>query len=107
MNEKIFCSLSFIFAVLLFSCSSTSGVYDNGVGAGTIRDTLSELGEQQTDSALTSSELKGAIERSLEKIGRLEQAIEDGAGDIKEFKKILKRVRERGTKDACRKSSAD
>lgn len=98
MNEKIFYIFVFIFVLLFFSCKSTGRVYDNGVGAGAIRDNLSELGEKQTNAAITSCELKSEIERSLDEVGNLEKTIERGAGDFEEFKTIIQRIRERGTK---------
>lgn len=98
MNEKSFCIFSFM-CLLFFSCKST-GVYDNGVGAGAIRDNLSELGEKQTSAAITGCELKSEIERSLDEVGNIEQTIECGAGDFEEFKAIIQRIRERGANNA-------
>ena len=105
MNEKIFCIFACV-CLLLFSCRTT-GVYDNGVGAGAVRNNIGELGEKQAAAAITSCELKNEIERSLDEVGNLEQTIERGAGDFKEFKAIIQRIRERGAKDAHGKQSTD
>lgn len=106
MNEKIFCIFVFIFVLLFFSCKST-GIYDNGVGAGAVGNNIAELGDKQTDVAITGAELKSEIERSLDEVGNLEQTIECGAGDFEEFKAIIQRIRERSTNNAHGKSGAD
>ena len=107
MNEKIFYIFVFIFVLLFFSCKSTAGVYDNGVGAGAVGNNIAELGDKQTDVAITGAELKSEIERSLDEVGNLEQAIERGTGDFEEFKAIIQRIRERGANNAHGKSGAD
>lgn len=96
MNEKIF--FIFIFCILLFglsSCCTRSGIYNHGDGAYPVRENLGKLGDEQTQSAVTSTELKSEIERSLDEVGSLEKSIADGKGDLEEFKAILRRIRER------------
>lgn len=107
MNEKSFYIFVFIFVLLFFSCRSTGGVYDNGVGAGALGNNIAELGEKQTAAAITGAELKSEIERSLDEVGHLEQTIECGAGDFEEFKAIIQRIRERGANNAHGKSGAN
>ena len=94
MNERIFtvCFAVFIF----FSCRTSCGIYNNGSGAFEVRENIGKLGNAQTQSAITSTELKGEIDRSLEQVGELEQSITNGTGDIEEFKTILHRIRKRG-----------
>lgn len=99
MNEKKF--FVFIICILLFcvpSCSTTRGVHDNRAGAGAVRSDLQELGEQQANAAITSTELKGEINRSLDEVVRLEQSINGSEGSIEEFRTILERIRERGSR---------
>ena len=105
MNEKVFCVFACV-CLLLFSCRTT-GIYDNGAGAGAVGNNIDELGEKQTAAAITGCELKSEIERSLDEVGNLEQTIECGAGDFEEFKAIIQRIRERGSKDVNGKSGAD
>ena len=93
MNEKIF------FIILLFcftSCCTSNRIRNNGNGTYEVRENIGKLGDEQTQSAVTSTELKTEIDRSLEKIGELERSITDGEGDIEEFKTILRRIRKRG-----------
>lgn len=106
MNEKIFCIFVFIFVLLSCSCRTT-GIYNNGIGAGAVGNNIGELGEKQTAAAITGAELKSEIERSLDEVGNLEQTIECGAGDFEEFKAIIQRIRERGANNAHGKSGAD
>lgn len=95
MNEKIFivCIGAFLFS--LSSCCTGSGIYNNRSGTFEVRENIGKLGDVQTQSAVTSTELKTEIDRSLEKIGKLEQSITDGEGDIEELKAILRRIRKR------------
>lgn len=96
MNEKIIFIIC-IFVLFFSSCTTGKNIYNHGVGARAVRSDLSELGEQQTDTAITSTELEGEINRSLDEVERLERTVESGTGDIKEFKKILQRIRNRST----------
>ncbi|MGF7108241.1 hypothetical protein [Treponema pedis] len=98
MNEKKF----FIFIIcilLLFSgCRTASGIHDDRIGAHGIRDSLGEVGERQANAAITSTELKGEINRSLDEVGRIENTINGSEGSIEEFRTILERIRERGSR---------
>ena len=108
MNEKIF--FIFIFCILLFglsSCCTRNGIHNYGNGAYTVRENLGKLGDEQTQSAVASAELKSEIERSLDEVGGLEKSITDGAGDLEEFKAILRRVRKRGKYGAGIKNNTD
>ena len=96
MNEKIFFSISMcIFLFSLFSCCTGRGIYNLGNRTFEVRENIGKLGDAKTQSAITSTELKAEIDRSLEKIGELERSIADGDGDIEEFKTILRRIRKR------------
>ena len=108
MNEKKF--FIFIICILLFSlssCCTRSGIHNHGNGAYPVRENLGKLGDEQTQSAVTSTELKSEIERSLDEVGGLEKSITDGARDLEDFKAILRRIRERGKYGAGTKNKTD
>ena len=93
MNEKIVC---FIFCVFCFtSCCTGNRIHNHGSGTFEVRGDIGKLGDVQTQSAITSTELEKGIDRSLEQIEYLERSITDGEGDIEELKAILRRIRER------------
>ena len=102
-----------ILCVCLFiSCASTR-VQNNGSGAGTTRDHLDSLRGSQSESAAASAtldgqlktageqsaELNAEITRSTGDIEKLERAVTGGADDIAEFKRIVDRIRKRGSTD--------
>ena len=95
MNEKIFIVCIGIFLFNLSSCCTRSGIYNHGNGTFEVRKNIGKLGDVQTQSTVTSTELKDEIDRSLEKIRELERSITDGEGDLEELKAILRRIRER------------
>ena len=95
MNEKIVIVCVGILLFSLSSCRTSCGIYNHGSGAFEVRENLGKLGDTQTQSAITSTELKDEIDRSLDEIGELEQSITNGAGDIEELKAILRRIRKR------------
>lgn len=108
MNEKNF--FCFFICILLFglsSCCSGGGFYNHGNGAYEVRENLGKLGDEQTQSAVTSAELKNEIDRSLGEVGSLEKSIKDGERDLEEFKAILRRIRERGKYGAGVKNNTD
>lgn len=108
MNEKSF--FVFFICILLFSlssCCTRSGIHNHGNGAYEVRENLGKLGDEQTQSAVTSTELKGEIERSLELVGEFDKFIKGGAGDLEEFKAILRRIRRRGKSGAGSKNKTD
>ena len=100
MNEKIIIG---ILCVCLFGGCATgrNAVHDNGIGADTVREHIGELGTQQTELAITGTKLENRIERSSEAVGELERTITDGAGNIKRFTEIIRRIRERGSTDTA------
>ena len=111
MNEKLF-SLVFISVFVFFSCCTKRGLYYNGEGISEVRNNLNKLGEAETATAIRSEELEGEINQSLEgirgsieDIDRLEESIEDGEGDIDEFKKILRRIRAENDNENKRNNS--
>jgi len=108
MNEnKFFC---FFICILLFglsSCCSRGGVYNYGNGAYEVRENIGKLGDGQTQSAVTNTELKGKIDRSLELVGEFDKFIKGGAGDLEEFKAILRRIRRRGKYETGIKNKTD
>lgn len=108
MNEKI--GIVFIVSLLLFSlsgCCTGAGIRDNGSGAYEVRENLGKLGDEQTQSAVTSTELKGEIDRSIDEVGSLAKSITSGERDLEEFKAILRRIRERGKYGTGAKNEAD
>jgi len=93
MNEKIVC---FIVCVFCFtSCCTGNRIYNHGSGTFEVRGDIGKLGDVQTQSAITSAELKTEIDRSLEQVGELERSITDGEGDLEELKAILRKIRAR------------
>ena len=107
MNEKKFFCFFVFLLFSLSSCCTRSGIHNHGKGAYSVRENLGKLGDEQTQSAVTSTELKGEIDRSLDEVGNLEKSITDGAGDLEEFKAILQRVRRRGKSGAGSKNKTD
>lgn len=95
MNEKIFCIIC-VFLFSLSSCCTRKGIHNIGNGTFEVRENIGRLGDKQTQSAITSTELKNEIERSLDEVGELERATTDGAGNIGKIKAILRRIRKRG-----------
>ena len=106
MNEKkVFI---FIICILLFNLSSCcTRIHNHGSGAYPVRENLGKLGDEQTQSAVTSTELKNEIDRSLELVGEFDKFIKGGAGDLEEFKAILRRIRRRGKSGAGSKNKTD
>ena len=88
-------------ACLCISCR-TNAVHNNGSGASSVREHIGELGTQQTELAITGTELENRIERSTEAVGELERTITDGAGNLEHFKAIIRRIRERGGTDTSK-----
>ena len=88
-------------ACLCVGCASTR-VPDNGSGADAVREHIGELAAQQTELAITGTELENRIERSTEAVGELERTITDGAGNLERFKAIIRRIRERGGTDTSK-----
>ena len=108
MNEKKF--FCFFICILLFSlssCCTRSGIHNHGNGAYTVRENIAKLGDEQSQSAVTNTELKGKIDRSLELVGEFDKFIKERAGDLEEFKAILRRIRERGKYGAGTKNNTD
>jgi len=107
MNEKKFFIFMFVCGLLFSGCCTRGGIYDHGNGAYEVRENLGKLGDEQTQSAVTSTELKNEIDRSIDEVGSLEKSITDGAGDLEEFKAILRRIRRRGKDETGIKNKTD
>ena len=112
MNEKnkiIVCLICLVLFILSGCCTGTA-VYGNGDGAYTVREHIGELEDKQTESAVTSERLNGALEGTREQSEelnreiaegrkyseRLTKSITDGAGYLEEFADILQQIRARG-----------
>ena len=94
----------------LSSCCTRAGIRDNGDGAYEVREHIGELSERQTESAITSERLNGAIEgaretsenlsselaASREHSEQLKQSITDGASELESLAAILQHIRKRG-----------
>ena len=108
MNEK---NIIFILCICLFVGCASTGVSDNRSGTGTTREHLDSLRGAQSESAATgarvdeqlkaageqSAELRAEITRSTGDIEKLERAVASGTDDIAEFKRIVDRIRKRGS----------
>ncbi len=109
-NVFIVCSICFLLFTLS-SCCTGAAVRDNGNGADAVREHIAELSDKQTESAISSERLSGAIEgareqsenlsgelaASRENSEHLKQSITDGTGYLEEFASILQRIRKRGS----------
>lgn len=109
-NVFIVCSICFLLFTLS-SCCTGPAIRDNGNGADAVREHIAELSDKQTESAISSERLSGAIEgareqsenlsgelaASRENSEHLKQSITDGAGYLEEFTSILQRIRKRGS----------
>ena len=112
MNEKNVFIVWLICLVLfmLSGCCTGAAIYGNGDGAYEVREHIGELSERQTESAITSERLNGALEGTREQSEelnreiaegrkyseRLTQSITDGAGYLEELADILQQIRARG-----------
>ena len=76
-----------------------NAVHDNGSGADAVREHIDQLGAQQTELAITGTELENRIERSSQLVGELEQTVTDGTDNLTAFKAILQQVRKRSSTD--------
>lgn len=104
MNEKL-CVILVFFVFFFSSCCTRRDLYHNGNGANEVRKHIGELGETTTAAAIRNTELEGKINSSLaglrgglDDVGRVEESIGEGRGDVEEFKEILRRIRRRRAK---------
>lgn len=104
-----------ILCVCLFvGCiTGRNAVHDNSCGAGEAREHLDSLRGAQSESAAASAtldgrlkaageqsaELNSEITRSTGDIEKLERTVTGGTDDIAEFKRIVDRIRKRGSTD--------
>jgi len=122
MNEKRW--IVFIVSLLLLSlsgCCTSAGIRDNGNGAYAVRENLGDLADKQTESAISSERLNGAVEGAREQSEqlsgeiaasradseKLERSITDGTGDIEALATILQRIRKRGSKTDSGDANSD
>ena len=121
MNEKKFFIVCFICLSLLSlsGCCTRAGIRDNGSGAYTVREPIGALADEQTESAIASERLNGAIEgarteseqlsreitASREHSEQLERSIADGEADLENLAAILQQIRTRGSKPDSRAAS--
>lgn len=121
MNEKKFFIVCFICLSLLSlsGCCTRAGIRDNGSGAYTVREHIGALADEQTESAIASERLNGAIEgarteseqlnreitASREHSEQLKQSITDGEADLENLAAILQQIRARGGRNNSGKAS--
>ncbi len=99
MNEKIIKNIIvFLFVAVCFSSCVSRRFYDNRDGAFEVRNNIAELEEKQCEATIENSELGNKIERSRELTKDIRYEVEGRTGDIEEFEKILRRIRERNRK---------
>ena len=95
-------SIIIVLCACLFIGCRTNAVHDNRSGVDAVREHIGELGTQQTELAITGTELENRIERSTDAVGELERTITDGAGNLERFRTIIQRIRERGGTDTSK-----
>ena len=99
-------------ACLLIGCvTGRNAVHNNGSGAGTTREHLDSLRGAQSESAAASATLDGQLKAAGEQsadlrteitesagsVKKLERTVAGGTDDIAEFKRIVERIRKRGS----------
>ena len=121
MHEKnvfIVCLICLVL-FMLAGCCTGAAIYGNGDGAYQVREHIGELSDKQTESAVSSERLNGALESAREQSeelnreiaeGRensehLTQSITDGAGELDIFDGILQQIRERYVRNNSGKAS--
>ena len=107
MNEKKFFIFMFVCVLLFGSCCTRNGIHNYGNGAYEVSENIGKLGDEQTQSAVTNTELTGKIDRSLELVEEFDKFIKGGAGDLEEFKAILRKIRRRGKYETGIKNKTD
>ena len=119
-NVFIVCLICLVF-FMLSGCCTGAAIYGNGDGAYEVRKHIGELGERQTESAITSERLNGTLEgarstsedlskeltTSRENSERLEKSITDGKGDLESLAAILQRIRKRSRATASKDAGGD
>lgn len=110
-EKKIFIVCLICFVLFTLSCCCTRAtVYGNGDGAYQVREHIGELEDKQTESAVSSERLNGALESAREQSEelnreiaegrkhseRLTQSITDGASELESLAAILQHIRKRG-----------
>lgn len=121
MHEKnvfIVCLICLVL-FMLAGCCTGAAIYGNGDGAYQVREHIGELSDKQTESAVSSERLNGALESAREQSEelnreiaegrkhseRLTQSITDGASELEEFADILQQIRERYVRNNSGKAS--
>ena len=117
-NVFIVCLICLVF-FMLSGCCTGAAIYGNGDGAYQVREHIGELSDKQTESAVSSERLNGALESAREQSEelnreiaegrkhseRLTQSITDGASELEEFADILQQIRERYVRNNSGKAS--
>lgn len=93
--HKVIAVLGSVF--LFVGCQSSQRTVVPGVGDGIVetRSAIGDLGEGQTELALTGGRIENDSTALAEGIEVLERAIGGGAGNDEEFAAILRAIRER------------
>ena len=121
MHEKnvfIVCLICLVL-FMLAGCCTGAAIYGNGDGAYQVREHIGELSDKQTESAVSSERLNGALESAREQSEelnreiaegrkhseRLTQSITAGASELEEFADILQQIRERYVRNNSGKAS--
>lgn len=99
--QKIMFVFIVFFGMCITSCRTTEIISDNGTTATDIRDGLSELGEQQTESGRIEQSAVDTGKELAEQSNGIEQSARETAGYLAEqaeyyndFKSVCKQIRE-------------
>lgn len=95
-REKIF--IFSIVALLFVSCRSTN-VLHNGEPATEVRDNLSELQSEQSDSAITSERITADSANIEAGLRDIKEELRDRETDDSDFEQILKIIRDQQLAD--------
>lgn len=100
MNDKtwwiciVFFAGLFISGYMLAGCASTGKIIsDNRISTEQVGESLSELGDKQTESAVTAARITEQSDDIAESIERARIELESGTGDAKEFADICQSIR--------------
>lgn len=93
--------LGFLCGLFLVGCKSVQRTVVPGVGDGVAetREHIAELGDGQTELAVTGERIESQSAELAAGIEDLERAIDEGTGNDEEFEDILRTIRSRAIEE--------